>query len=77
MAEATPKITAMENGPYQVLGNVPLVRKTPIKSDKGEAIGWQTSETVETESAYYLCRCGAYPEIIDAVKIAARNRRAG
>jgi CDGSH-type Zn-finger protein len=59
MAEATPKITAMENGPYQVLGNVPLVRKTPIKSDKGEAIGWQTSETVDTESAYYLCRCGA------------------
>src|SRR5688500_14668925 len=59
MAEATPKITAMENGPYQVLGNVPLVRKTPIKSDKGEAIGWQTGETVKTESAYYLCRCGA------------------
>ena len=24
-----------------------------------------------------LCRCGAYPEIIDAVKIAARKRRAG
>jgi carbon-monoxide dehydrogenase small subunit len=23
-----------------------------------------------------LCRCGAYPEIIDAVKIAARKRRA-
>jgi carbon-monoxide dehydrogenase small subunit len=24
-----------------------------------------------------LCRCGAYPEIIDAVKIAARSRRLG
>jgi carbon-monoxide dehydrogenase small subunit len=24
-----------------------------------------------------LCRCGAYPEIIDAVKIAARSRRIG
>jgi CDGSH-type Zn-finger protein/ferredoxin len=59
MAEATPKITAMENGPYQVLGSVPLVRKTPIKSDKGEAIGWQTGKALETESAYYLCRCGA------------------
>src|SRR5687768_7291712 len=59
MAEATPKITAMENGPYQVLGNVALVPKPPLKWDKGEAIGWQTVETVETESAYYLCRCGA------------------
>ena len=59
MAEATPKITVMPNGPYQVLGNVPLVRKTPVKSDKNEAIGWRTSETVETPSAYYLCRCGA------------------
>lgn len=59
MADATPKITVLNNGPYQVVGNVPLVRKTPIKSDKGEAIGWQTGETIETESAYYLCRCGA------------------
>ena len=37
MAEAAPKITVMQNGPYQVLGNVPLVRKTPVKSDQGEA----------------------------------------
>ncbi len=59
MAEADPKITAMENGPYQVLGNVRLVRKTPVKSDKDESIGWQTGETIETEAAYYLCRCGA------------------
>lgn len=59
MAEATPKITVMNDGPYQVVGNVPLVRKTPIKSDKGEAIGWQTGETVSTDDVYYLCRCGA------------------
>lgn len=59
MAETTPKITAMENGPYQVVGDVPLVRKTPVKTGQGEPISWQTGETIETESAYYLCRCGA------------------
>jgi CDGSH-type Zn-finger protein/uncharacterized Fe-S cluster protein YjdI len=52
------KIVIEPDGPYQVYGGVPLVRKTQIVSDRGEPLTWRRDETIETGDTYDLCRCG-------------------
>ncbi len=52
------KIVVTEDGPYFVLGNIPLVRKTQVVSEYGEPLTWKTGERLETSEAYCLCRCG-------------------
>jgi len=51
-------IEIRENGPYAIHGDIPLVRKKRITSDKGEALTWATTETIPAEDGYVLCRCG-------------------
>ena len=51
-------IEIRDDGPYAVHGDVPLVRKKRINSDKGEALSWITTETLPTDEGYVLCRCG-------------------
>jgi CDGSH-type Zn-finger protein len=51
-------IKIREDGPYAVHGDVPLVRKKRVTSDKGEALTWVTTETLPTDEGYVLCRCG-------------------
>ena len=51
-------IVVRKNGPYVVRGNVPLVRKAQVVSERGEPLAWQTGETIETGQTYLLCRCG-------------------
>lgn len=58
MAEDAKKITVRPNGPYIVTGGIPLVRKTPVMSEHGEPLTWQTGEVVTTDERYALCRCG-------------------
>jgi CDGSH-type Zn-finger protein len=53
----TASIDVRQNGPYEVRG-VPLVRRRPIVSERGEPLTWQTGERIETEDTYWLCRCG-------------------
>jgi CDGSH-type Zn-finger protein/uncharacterized Fe-S cluster protein YjdI len=52
------KIVIETNGPYQVSGGIPLVRKTQIVSEQIEPLSWQRGETLEAGEAYDLCRCG-------------------
>lgn len=53
------QIIVNKNGPYQVLGEIPLVRKSQIVSEFGEPLTWHKEFTFETDpEAYYLCRCG-------------------
>ena len=53
------KITIVNNGPYLVEGNIPLVKKTQIVSEYGEPLTWQTLDKIDTPSENYaLCRCG-------------------
>ena len=53
------KITIVNNGPYLVEGNIPLVKKTQIVSEYGEPLTWQTLDKIETPpESYALCRCG-------------------
>jgi CDGSH-type Zn-finger protein len=54
----TKKIVIEYNGPYQVYGDIPLVRKTQVVSECGEPLTWKKERTVETNGDYDLCRCG-------------------
>jgi CDGSH-type Zn-finger protein len=53
------RIIITKNGPYRVVGNIPLVCKTQIVSEYGEPLSWKKEGEIETEEGeYYLCRCG-------------------
>lgn len=53
--EATIKVR--KNGPYLVVGGVPLTRKSPVVSEHGEPLTWRT-ESLDDRPTYALCRCG-------------------
>ena len=57
------RIVVDADGPYQVYGDIPLVRKTQVVSEYGEPLTWQKQETIETSGDYELCRCGASAEM--------------
>jgi CDGSH-type Zn-finger protein len=52
------RIMVLPDGPYVVYGGVPLRRKRKIVSGAGNALTWQTGDTLSTEPTYALCRCG-------------------
>jgi len=52
------KIIVKKDGPYVVLGGIPLVRKIQIVSEYGEPLAWKKEEVIETSGIYRLCRCG-------------------
>ena len=52
------RIVVIQDGPYLVLGDIPLTRKRKVVSAEGDSISWQLYETIETEPVYALCRCG-------------------
>lgn len=59
--ESTPEATirVRKNGPYLVIGGVPLKRKSPVVSEHGEPLTWRTeSPSEDARSTYALCRCG-------------------
>lgn len=58
MDEQAPKITVRPNGPYVVTGHVPLRRKRPVVSERGEPLAWLTGPVIDDGPAYALCRCG-------------------
>jgi CDGSH-type Zn-finger protein len=59
--ETTPhkRIMIVKNGPYLVQGEIPLVRKTQVVSERGEPLTWKKEGAIKTEPGEYaLCRCG-------------------
>jgi len=46
------------DGPYIVMGNIPLVSKTQIVSEFGEPLTWKKDGEFKTDGGYLLCRCG-------------------
>jgi len=56
------KIAIESDGPYEVHGNIPLVRKTQVVSEYGEPLTWKKEETIATDGTYYLCSCGLSTE---------------
>ncbi len=58
------KISIIKNGPYRVLGKVPLVHKTQVVSENGEPLTWKKDGDIESDSTVYsLCRCGKSEEL--------------
>jgi CDGSH-type Zn-finger protein len=57
------RITIIKNGPYKVVGNIPLVYKEQIVSEHGEPLNWKLVKKEENlEGEYILCRCGLSAE---------------
>ncbi len=52
-------IRVRKNGPYLVVGGVPLKAKSAITSEHGEPMTWRTEDMEDGRSTYALCRCGA------------------
>jgi len=56
------RIIVNANGPYLVLGGVPLVRRYEAQSAYGEPMEWDAvgveGYDIPTEGTYKLCRCG-------------------
>ena len=57
-ANAAFSITVLENGPYVVIGGVPINRKSVVLSELHEPLTWRKDATIESEATYRLCRCG-------------------
>lgn len=53
------KIKIIKDGPYRVIGNIPLVKKSQYCSAYGEPLDWVDGGELEhKEGSYLLCRCG-------------------
>jgi CDGSH-type Zn-finger protein len=52
------KITVATNGPYLVVGSVPMARQTIVADDEGTSIEWRRGDEFEARASYALCRCG-------------------
>ncbi|OOZ17975.1 hypothetical protein BOW28_03760 [Solemya velum gill symbiont] len=52
-------IKILPDGPYAIQGEIPLTRKSIMRSEGGESLAWSMDGDVETMPDYALCRCGA------------------
>ena len=54
------KITITLNGPYLVVGAIPLAHQHIVTNAKGESISWREGKAVAAPATdrYALCRCG-------------------
>lgn len=57
-APPTPQVSMHPNGPIQVDGGVPLSRRQIVKTEHGEPVAYRTTERLDTDDRYFLCRCG-------------------
>ena len=58
-SEISPKIKIIKDGPYRVIGDLPLRKKHQHCSAYGEPLEWIDEGEVEhQEGSYLLCRCG-------------------
>jgi CDGSH-type Zn-finger protein len=53
-----PKVQITENGPYEVMGDVPISRTAQEETEYGEPIGYEPFEPLKHRATYRLCRCG-------------------
>jgi CDGSH-type Zn-finger protein len=53
-----PRIEVTENGPYRVVGGLPLQVETIVAESTDESLAWEHGDEIVAEDEYYLCRCG-------------------
>ncbi len=52
------KIVVNRNGPYRVVGGIPLAIETITPNPAGESWEWTPGRSFEASAEYFLCRCG-------------------
>jgi CDGSH-type Zn-finger protein len=52
------RITVTKDGPYEVEGSIPIVRRTMVADGHGGSAEWREGDQVESGATYRLCRCG-------------------
>lgn len=52
------KVKVLENGPYEVTGNVPLDQLGYLYNENGASTGYEHIRTFPLQQTYHLCRCG-------------------
>lgn len=54
------KVSVLENGPYEVSGNIPLnqLKFVPDNEDRDASLRYEEIKKYPQEETYYLCRCG-------------------
>jgi CDGSH-type Zn-finger protein len=56
--DKTRKIVVTTDGPYLVVGAVPLRREVAVPNDEGDPVDWKEVEELEHGDEFALCRCG-------------------
>jgi len=54
----TPRVTVTVDGPYLVVGDLPVVRRRIAYSEHGEPMTWETVAALDPPERVALCRCG-------------------
>jgi len=57
-AQSTKKVKVLENGPYQVTGNIPLNQLRFVPDRDGSSTSYELMQAYPSQEAYSLCRCG-------------------
>ena len=57
-ANSEKKIKVLPNGPYEVIGDIPLNQLRYVNDRKGASIGYKEIQKYAPEGVYHLCRCG-------------------
>lgn len=52
------RVKIIKNGPYMVLGRVPLSKQSICVDSDGECHGWKEGRKYPAQETYALCRCG-------------------
>lgn len=53
-----PRIKIVKDGPYLVLGKIPMTEQTIIANKEGRSIEWRETGHYPEQETYSLCRCG-------------------
>jgi CDGSH-type Zn-finger protein len=57
-AKAHVQVTVSENGPYLVVGDIPLAKQIIVADAEGGSEEWKEGPPIEHRATYALCRCG-------------------
>lgn len=52
------KIKVLPNGPYEVLGDIPLNQLRYVSDSKGASVGYKEIQKYDVKGTVHLCRCG-------------------
>lgn len=57
-AKAHFQVTVSKNGPYLVVGDIPLAKQTIVADAEGGSEDWKEGPSIDHPATYALCRCG-------------------